>query len=182
MLSVYRIVPDFDNYQYLIPDDASAAMKYRYDGTTINDAWEPPSVYRGNPQKARPDIWGCMSFGAVMAVPLGVATQLVGFIDESCEGLPLECDGEKFLLCNVTCVVNALDQQKSRHKEGLPHWIEEYAFHPHRFEYSLFKIPETAMGEILCVEGLTSPEDEFKGTVEKYGLKGLKFKKVWSGG
>jgi hypothetical protein len=182
MISVYRVVPDFDNYQHLIPDHAAAAMQYRYDGTTINDAWKPPSVYRGNPQKPRPDIWGCMSFGAVMAVTLMTATELVKFLDESCECLSLECDGEKFLLCNVTCVVDALDKRKSRHAEGLPHWIEEYAIHPRRFEYSLFKIPETAVGEILCVEGLAGPDDEFKATVEKRGMKGLKFKKLWSGG
>jgi hypothetical protein len=181
MLAVYRVIPDFDNYQYLIPDDARAAMKYRYDGNAVQNEWDPPSVYRGNPQKAKPDIWGCMSFGAVMAVTLNAATELVTFLDESCEGLPLECDGEKFLVCNVTCVVSALDQKQSQHKEGLPHWIEEYVFHRHRFEYSLFKIPETAMSEILCVEGLAAPEDEFKGAVEKLGLNGLKFNKIWTG-
>ena len=182
MISVYRVIPDLNNYQYLVPDDAGAAMKYRYDGTSVKTNWEPPSVYRANPKKAKPDIWGCMSFGAVIAVTQKAATELVTFIDQSCEGLPLECDGDRFLVCNITCVVNALDTKQSRHKEGLPHWIEEYVFHPHRFEYSLFKIPETAMSEILCVEGLAAPEDEFKGAVEKHGLKGLTFKKIWSGG
>jgi hypothetical protein len=114
-------------------------------------------------------------------VTLKAATELCTFIDQSCEGLPLECDGETFLVCNVTCVVNALNQKQSRHKEGLPHWIEEYVFHTQRFEYSLFKIPETALGEVLCVEGLSAPEDEFKGAVEKYGLTGLIFKKIWTG-
>jgi hypothetical protein len=113
-------------------------------------------------------------------VTLRAATDLVTFIDQSCEGLPLKCDGEDFLVCNVTCVVSALDQKQSSHKEGLPHWIDNYVFHPHRFEYSLFKIPETAMREILCVEGLAAPEAEFKGAVEKHGLKGLNFKQIWT--
>jgi hypothetical protein len=90
MISVYRIIPDLDNYQCLIPDNAGAAMKYRYDGTSVKNEWEPPSVYRANPKKPKPDIWGCMSFGAVVAVTLKAGTELVTFIDQSCEGLPLE--------------------------------------------------------------------------------------------
>lgn len=180
MISIYRVIPDVNNYQYFIPDDAAAAMKYKYDGASISKEWDSPSVYRGNPKKKKPDFWGCMSFGAVLAVTLEAASKLTTFIDQSCECLPLDCDGEEFLICNVTCVVNALDQEHSHHVEGLPHMIEKYAFHPGRFEYSLFKIPETAMSEILCVEGLAASEDEFKGAVEKYDLKGLKFEKIWS--
>ena len=182
MLSVYRVILDFDNYQYIMADEVEALTKYRFDGTSVRNDWEPPSIYRANPKKPTPDIWGCMPFGAVFAVTLKAATELVTFIDQSCEGLPMECDGDRLLVCNVTCVVNALNKKQSRHKRGLPHWIDEYVFHPHRFEYSLFKIPETAMSEVLCVEGLAAPEDEFKGVVEKNGLKGLEFKKIWSGG
>jgi hypothetical protein len=182
MLSVYRVIPDLNNYQYIMADDVGAVMKHRLDGTSVRNDWEPPSIYRANPMKQKPDIWGCMLFGAGFAVSLNAAKALVTFIDQSCEGLPMECDDERFLFCNVTCVVNALDKKQSKHKDGLPHWIEEYVFHPHRFEYSLFKIPETAMSEVLCVEGLAAPEDEFKGMVEKLGLTGLNFKKVWSGG
>ncbi len=182
MISVYRVVPDVDNYQHVIPNDPGAAMEFRYDGTSLRNQWKPPSAYRGNPQMPKPDIWGCMSFGAVLAVTPKAAADLVTFIDQSCELLPLECDGEEVLICNVTCVVSALDRKRSRHAEGLPHCIEEYVFHSHRFEYSLFKIPETAMSEVLCVEGLVAPEDEFKGTVEKLCLTGLRFTELWSGG
>jgi hypothetical protein len=180
MISVYRIIPDLNNYQYIMADDVGAVMKFRFDATSIGKDWEPPSTYLANPKKPKPDLWGCFSNLAVFAVTQMIAREIVTFLDQSCEGLPMECDGAKFLLCNVTCAVNALDHKQSRHKEGLPHCIEEYVFHPHRFEYTLFKIPETAMSEILCVEGLAAPEDEFKGMVEKHGLKGLKFTKLWS--
>lgn len=181
MISVYRVVPDLDNYQYIMADDIGTVMKFRFDGTATGNDWERPSAYRANPKKPKPDFWGCFTNPSIFALSQKSAPQVVTFLDQSCECLPLECDGDKFLVCNVTCVVNALDQKQSRHKEGLPHWIEEYVFHPRRFEYSLFKIPETAMSEVLCVEGLLAPEDEFKGTVEKLGLKGLKFKRIWSG-
>ena len=71
MISVYRVVPDVNDYQHFIPDDAGAAMKYRYDGTSVKSEWEPPSVYRADPRKKKPDIWGCMSFGAVMSYSQG---------------------------------------------------------------------------------------------------------------
>jgi hypothetical protein len=183
MLSVYRVVPDLDNCQYIMADDVETVMRFRFDGTPIGEnKWGPPAAYRANPKKPKPDFWGCFANLAAYAVTQEAAPKVVTFLDQSCETLPLECDGVRLLVCNVTCVVNALDEKQSRHKEGLPHWIEEYVFHPNRFEYSLFKIPETAMSEILCVEGLVAREDEFKGTVEKHGLKGLKFKKIWSGG
>ena len=45
---------------------------------------------------------------------------------------------------------------------------------------TVVQIPEPRCPRILCVEGLADPEDEFKGTVEKHALKGLKFEKIWS--
>ena len=44
---------------------------------------------------------------------------------------------------------------------------------------SLFKIPELHKSEILTVEGLLAPEDEFKYNVEQKGLKGLIFEQIW---
>jgi hypothetical protein len=181
MLSVYRVDADLEKYQYLMAEDIGALTKYRFDGSSIESEWTPPSSYCANPKKARPDFWGCFANAAIFAVPLEVAPKVITFLDQSCETLPFEADCGKFLLCNVTCVVNALDKKRSHHKKGLPHWINKYAFHANRFEYSLFKIPETAMSEVLCVEGLADPFDEFKGRVEKEGLKGLRFKKLWSG-
>jgi hypothetical protein len=157
-------------------------MKYGFDGTSVKKEWEAPAVYRSNPKKPRPDFWGCFARSALFAVTDTAARVVTSFIDQSCEGLAMECDGERFLLCNVTYVVSALDQKRSRHKKDMPDWIDEYVFHAHRLDYSLFKIPETAMSEILCVEGLVSPEDEFKATVENHGLRGLKFVRLWSGG
>ncbi len=56
----------------------------------------------------------------------------------------------------------------------MPDIIDKYVFHGDRLDYSLFKIPETMGGEILTVEGIASPNDEFKPLVEKHGLKGLR--------
>jgi hypothetical protein len=181
MATVYSLVPDLDNFQYIIPDDAAAAMAFDYDGNAIGGEWRPPSVYRANPQKPKPDIWGFMSFGAVIGLSVPAAQTLCTFVDQSCELLLLELEGESMFLCNVISVVNALDRQKCRHRKGDLDWIDQFAFHPDRFEYSLFKIPETVREDIYCVEGLADPDDEFKGAVEKHGLRGLKFKELWTG-
>jgi hypothetical protein len=182
MVSVYRVVPDVDNYQSLQADDIAAVMEYRLDGTPIGDAWAPPNVYVFSPKAKKGDFWGCLFCPAAFAVNTDTTILLNNILEQSCEMLPLQVeDHDELLLWNVTCVVNCLNKKASRHREGLPHWIEEYVFHPHRFDYSLFKIPETSLSEVLCVEGLAAPEDEFKGAVEKHGLKGLKFKKIWTG-
>jgi hypothetical protein len=181
MISVYRVIPDLDKYQYVLEDDPQAMMKYQFDGSEIGVQWQPPRCYKANPRKPRPDFWGCFMNNSVFAITSEIERKADMFVDQSCETLPFETDdGDKFYLCNVTCVVPALDTKRTRHEEGLPHAIDEYVFLSNRFDYSLFKIPETAMSEVLCVQGRAAPEEEFKGTVEKYGLKGFEFKKLWS--
>jgi hypothetical protein len=182
MVSVYRIVPAVGSYRALQADDVAALMKFRFDGTPLRDGWHPPDVYVHGPRLQEGHFWGCLFSAAVLAVKHEVAEKIVTFLDQSCETLPLVAEEEgPFILVNVISVVNCLNKKKSRHKRGLPHWIDEYAFHANRFEYSVFKLPETGMSEILCVEGLVAAEDEFKGTVEKYGLTGLKFEQLWRG-
>ena len=57
--------------------------------------------------------------------------------------------------------------------------IRRHAFHADRLpEVPLFKIPETCRAEILTVEGMKDPDDEFKPRVERLGLKGLIFKEI----
>lgn len=180
MPTVYRVLPDLDHFQCITTDDIDTIMAYSFDGTVVGDTWRPPLVYSPYSNKSAGDFWGSFGNNAIFSVTKIAATKIVTFLDQSCETLPIVCEGQTLLLCNVVHVINCLDTTCSHHKAGLPHWIEKYVFHPRRFEYSLFKIPETAMSEVLCVEGLVAPEDEFKGTVEMLGLKGLRFQKLWT--
>lgn len=182
MISVYRVIPDVNHFQYVLYDDEWEASLRMDFGNEIGAAWEPPaSAYIANPKKPAPDFWGCFSFQSGFGMRLPITQDIVTFLDQSCEGLPFMTeDGEEFIYFNVTYVANALDKKRSRHKPDLPGWIEPYAFHPRRCDFSLFKIPQTGMAEVLCVEGLASPHDEFKGRIEELGLKGFKFQKLWS--
>jgi len=90
-----------------------------------------------------------------------------------------------FSLFNVTECINCLDQDKTEWEygetTGKPIRIVSYAFHKDRMsESSIFKIPETANGEILCYDGARDPEDEFKPYVESHGITGLEFTEIWS--
>jgi hypothetical protein len=103
-------------------------------------------------------------------------------LDQAGQQFKLPFEGRKLIVLNVTYVIDCLDKKKSEQEPGVPQMIHKYVFHADRLDYSLFKIPETRHGQILTVEGLASPNDEFKPLVEKYGLKGLRFEKLWSTG
>lgn len=180
MPTVYRVLTDPDEFQSVRADDVKSVMQYRFDGSRIADAWVPPSAYSPYPTKPEGDFWMCFSKNNIFGVTEEAAPSIVTFLDQSCEALPLHFGERTLLLCNVIFVLNCLDEDKSRHKPGLPHWIEEYVFHPQRFEYSLFKIPQTRLSEVLCVEGLVGGDDGFKATVERLGLRGLRFQELWS--
>ncbi len=110
---------------------------------------------------------------------------LLELLEMGGELLPITCQGRSYLLFNALECVNCLDQQKTLwvmgKRTGAKVRIEKYEFVPNRFsESSLFKIPETAAGEVLTVTGLKDPEDEFKTRVEQLGLAGLCFEEIWS--
>ncbi len=101
------------------------------------------------------------------------------------ELLPLPHRGDLFHLVNVLECVNCLDEQNTKWVLGRTTnariRVEEYRFHANRLsESTLFKVPETALGEVLTVSGLKDPEDEFKSVVEREGLEGINFEEVWS--
>jgi hypothetical protein len=81
--------------------------------------------------------------------------------------------------------MNCLDENKTEwvlgQTSGKRIRIKEYHFHRNRLpQSSIFKIPETSAGEILCSTGIQDAEDEFKTQVEALSLSGLKFERLWS--
>jgi DNA polymerase-3 subunit delta' len=88
-------------------------------------------------------------------------------------------DGPELQLLNITRCVSALDREKS--EWGASVIPKTYAFHKEHIPLSLFKIPETGVGEILCAEWEGNPEKEFKAAVEKHCLKGMRFQLLWEG-
>lgn len=187
-LFVYRVVPDTKHYQSLVTNDR--AFNTTFDGSYRSDGWQPPACSAGKRPLEEGDFWGCFRQGGAFAMTPEARDKVRRFFMEEVgeegedELLPLNDGKRRLLLWNVTCVVDCLDRKDSRpNKSG---GYDPYVFDPELVECaggfgsvrSLFKIPETRDSEVLVVE-YASPVDEFKATVERYGLKGLRFEKLW---
>src|SRR5262249_36965515 len=98
------------------------------------------------------------------------------FFEQSGEMLPFTDKGRQFFAFNCTNSINALDRSKTVFSATQTS-IDDYAFVATRFHFSLFSVPES--NELLAVEGLSAPHDEFKGFVEQQKLTGLLFEELW---
>lgn len=179
MPTVYEVLPDLNTYRYALWCDSRVNRIAQLDGTREADAWIPFPVYDVMPLHREGDFWG--EFGGAFAVKRSSLAPIVKFIDQSCELLPIAMEeGPELVIMNVVYVPNCLDRKRSMFDEVDTSRIVNYVFHAERLGYSLFKIPERRHSEVLCVEGVVAPHDEFKATVERSGMTGLIFKKLWS--
>jgi hypothetical protein len=183
-VKVFRVAADVNHYQYLLPSDSDAPGVYDFD-CTPKEAWSPPDVYSEEPLLREGDIWGYGMIESAWAVRPGAIEVLKWLLSDAGELLALLYSNKRFALLNVMQCVNCLDQDKTEWEigetTGKPIRIEKYAFHGSRLpESSIFKIPETRRGEILCYEGVKDPDDEFKPFVERHEITGLKFTELWS--
>jgi hypothetical protein len=182
MAIVYRIWAD-DDYQSLesIDSDAYLAARentWKFDGYPVEGKFEKLKMYVRQPTLKKPDIW---LIANTLAFEDEAAAEVQLCLDQSGQQFKLPVDDRKLIILNVTYVIDCLDQEKTELADpDLPFMIDKYEFHADRLDYSLFKIPQTMRGEILTVEGIAHPNEEFKPLVEKYGLKGLRFEEIWS--
>jgi hypothetical protein len=183
-MKIYRVRPDVNRFQYFMLEDQALALSdmMTFDGTPGKaPAWVAPSVYIYEPKLKKGHflaLWGTDA----LVIDETALEQLGDLLEMSGELLPLPYKDQLYHVLNVTECVNILDEQKTQwlyEKGSMP--IKTYAFHANRItETPLFKIPETCKSEILTYEGLKDPDDEFKGRVERLGLKGLVFEELWS--
>jgi hypothetical protein len=77
---------------------------------------------------------------------------------------------------NTTTVVDALDEEHSlveRIPSGKVYDVRRHEFHGERLPAAVFQVPQMIRSQLYCLRALI---DE----VERAGLRGLGFKKVWS--
>lgn len=182
-MKVYRVRPDVNKFQHFMLEDPNIGLSEMmiFDGTLKNEKWKSPAVYITNPKQKTghfPVLWST----ATLVVDGTAFEQLQDLLEMSGELLPLPYKGSMYHVLNVTECFNVLDENKTQWLyEQASGPIKKYSFHASRFSESpLFKIPETCKSEILTIEGLKDPDDEFKGRVERLGLKGLVFEELWS--
>ncbi|HET6251073.1 MAG TPA: hypothetical protein VFE47_25525 [Tepidisphaeraceae bacterium] len=180
-VTIYRAAPDTGVFQELRTDDAEFLKKSTFNGDPIEGPWRAPKLYIPDTTKPEPDIWGCFGNPSIFAISPQLADDaLRGFIDESCEEFPLRIRSREWRLINVVNVVDCLDADRSRFDPAAPAHVTDYEFLP-IFSGWLWKIPQTCRTEVLTPEGMAARHDEFKGTVEKLKLTGLRFERLWRG-
>ena len=146
--------------------------------------WKPLDVYAHNPKLKRGNFAHLCS--GAFVIDAQATDKLRAVLKMAGELLPIEYEDTGLSLFNALECVNCLDGQETKwvlgKTTGTRIRIVEYHFRSDRLsESSIFKIPETAKAEILCIEGMKDPEDEFKAQVEAAGFTGLLFDELWSG-
>ena len=184
-MEIFRIRINSNEFQSFLPVDTNI---WQTDVLKMNcvpklSTWRSPEVYVHNPKLEKGDFFHLCSGGFVIGTP--VANELRTIFEIAGELLPLTHNGLPFYLFNVLECVNCLNTKKTEwvigKTTGAKIRIKNYQFDKNKLsESTLFKIPETSATEILCVTGLKDSEDEFKTRVERAGLKGLIFERLWS--
>jgi hypothetical protein len=184
-MEIFRIRLNSNEFQSFLPADTNIWQTdaLKMDCKPKLSKWKAPEIYIQNPKREQGNFLHLCS-GAFVTDSLA-ADRLRIILEIAGELLPFAHDGSPFFLLNVLECVNCLDDQSTEWVKGKTTGakirILKYHFDRGRLsESTLFKIPETAASEVLCVEGIKDPEDEFKAQVEASGFKGLMFEKLWS--
>lgn len=182
-MKVYRVRPDVNRFQYFMFENGSDGLSDRmtFDGSSgKSEAWVPPAVFIYKPKHKKGNFLELWGTGSLVVDEIAL-NQLRDLLEMSGELLPLPHKNSMYHVLNVTECFNILDDNKTQWLyEPSSGPIKSYAFHANRFSESpLFKIPETCRTDILTIEGMKDPDDEFKPRVEKLGLTGLVFDELW---
>jgi hypothetical protein len=182
MVVIYQIDLYAGDFQRLIVEEMDTVDDLlRFDGTPIGK-WDPAILdepYEENPSDKVPDIWACFGYPNVAAFNARSTKILKSTLKEAGELLPIQYRDQTLNILNVTAVENCLDLRKTKFSSDRKS-IEKYAFLPERLTSSLFTLCQVKATILYAVEGLRSSNEEFKPLVEKNGLTGLFFKKIWS--
>ncbi len=176
-MRVYRIENDVNHFQYFLPQQSEDVFTLLMDCTPKASIWTSPSVYIYKPRHKAGDFYN-FDWNTLITSPRATTT-LYSHLIEAGELLPLFYRDDQFTVLNVLQCVDCLDHSLSEKQPG--HYIK-YVFQSDQLAQvssTIFKIPQTRQSEVLVVEGLRAPEEEFRYTVEMAGLKGLVFTELW---
>lgn len=186
-MKIFKIQTQVDSFQSLFPVDDSfwEDTRFAFDGRSLFPTWHPIRVVALEPRLIKGDFYhfapDAFIVGArareLAATPMEIGGEFLSVVCEKRER-------EEYSIFNVTCCVDALDQESCEWESQLPtgeRWgINKYVFLPDRLPVStIFKIPQDV--SIYVLEATGDPEDgEFKAIVEKESLLGITFEEVWA--
>lgn len=195
--TVYRIRVQRDRFQTLELADSAAFYRrfprpFQGEPMLGEDSDDPFPCRIVHPERPAADCSYLMPGTFVIRLRREWRTNVVAqAVCEGCEILDVDVEGERRIAVNPR-VCNALDKSASlvkRDADGRVTSITRYAFHPHRIEWNLFRLPETAPHEIYTCSGSVTgrgydPEmaidDEFPLGYAADAMTGLEFEPVWS--
>lgn len=191
MLSVFRVSADIESFPYLITKDCQGFLaRFPFDGMPLpgsSDQYFAPRDLKVPPFRwsregdQLPDVACICGATHALAFNPSIRPKVQTFLDQAGQQfeIPLS-DGTVMIGLNVTNACNVLNKADSSFGEDDSKSIEQYVFHARRLNYSLFKLPETRFSELLCVQGIRAACDEFRPTVSRKRISGLKFDLLWS--
>jgi hypothetical protein len=183
-MDVYLLVSDADRYENLTVAEGADVnvLLDRFDGRPMRTSWSPleVEVIRDARHAGRPASDFPLLFGPVPVLSERAARALGDLLAGAGELLPLGADGEGYHALNVTRVIDALDEQRSRVKRfrssGRIMRVLSYAFRPEAIgDAAIFKIPQMVKSDVFLT-------DRFAAAVRRAELTGLAWDRMlWSG-
>jgi hypothetical protein len=171
-----------NGYEMLEAVDAAA---YEHLAQTVNGVprgreWMPIEVrlVRTNAGEALLDSDSPYLTAGLLVLKADAATRLGGVLDRYAELLPLTCPDADLVAINVTCVLDALDVERSaveRLPSGRIFQVFHHAFRPEVVAgRPIFKIPDLRVSPIFV-------DESFVKAWNDAGLSGLAFPRAWEG-
>jgi hypothetical protein len=177
-MNVYILDADVNKYRgiYYVNEEDVVQFNRHFDGKSMKRKWTGREKFAFVPRRLpKGDTPGLSSHIPVFNSKAVAA--LEDFLKPNGELLSIFCDGEKYFLFNVTRVVDALDEPKCELQlfdDGGIMDIVRYSFLKQKLTgVTIFKLPQDLLGWVYATDPVVD-------RVRAAGLKGFKFRQVWS--
>lgn len=176
-MTIYKIVPNVDDYQSLLAADEALAGSglLAFNGRSKKGDWPNPLLAMlDNVEAPEPDV---LDLGAGNLVFHGRSQELMrAKLHDYCELLPVKWAGHEGEVVNVVSLSDCLDSERTKwvigRESGKRIRVEKFEFIRAKIPNRLiFKIPERPF-ELFCT-------DQFKNLLESHKIIGVDLEPVW---
>jgi hypothetical protein len=177
--AVYRLSPAKTKYcDFATKDDADVTIYERFNGQPMASDGQPVAITAADEDDETALLADHALLGIVPVFTVRAVEVLLDFLRPNGELLPLRYGRAEYMAYNVTRVVDALDESRSKlmrfRDSGRVQLIQEYVFWPERVAgLSIFKIPQ-------LIKAFVFVTDPFVERVKGARLTGFDFRKVWT--
>src|SRR5688572_30597689 len=114
-VTVYRLQPDNDRFHnFALVDESATAIYYRFDGTPFGGEWTPLQLTAVDEDDELALLGDHALLGTIPVFSERAALVLSDVLKANGELLPLEYSRQPYFAYNVTTVVDALDEDRSK--------------------------------------------------------------------